>query len=95
LAPAYLLLDLQPGLPAADQSPRCRIGRERQQLTRRRHPQRAGERRRLGRGLFHRLDELHPGLLRPQRAQEGSGSTFNVPSGIAFTRAIYLPVIRR
>ena len=28
----------------------------------------------------------------PLRAQEGSGTTFNVPSGIAFTEMVYLPM---
>jgi trimeric autotransporter adhesin len=31
----------------------------------------------------------------PLRSQEGSGPTFNVPGGIAFTRFVYLPLVRR
>ena len=31
----------------------------------------------------------------PLHAQQGSGPTYNVPSGIAFTKILYLPLIRR
>ena len=31
----------------------------------------------------------------PLRAQQGSGPTFDVPSGIALTKILYLPLIRR
>ena len=31
----------------------------------------------------------------PIRPQEGSGTIFNVPSGIAYTRTVYLPLVRR
>jgi hypothetical protein len=31
----------------------------------------------------------------PLRPQEGSGTIFDVPGGIAFTKSVYLPVVRR
>ena len=31
----------------------------------------------------------------PQRGQEGSGSLYTVPTGIAFIRIVYLPAIKK